>query len=703
MPIDIEKDDLKTALKKLKARENAFKQLEAISKLGSWELDLKTKISHWSEQSYKIYGFKKDEVTPTLDFFLSLLLPEYKEQAKESLQLAIKTGKAISFKCKTKRADDKIIDLLLNAQVVYDEDGTPSKLIGTTQDTTESMNALREADELSRVIKYSTNEIYIIDGKTLKYIYVNDGAKKALGYTSKELLELNIFDINPKLTHKKVHELQKLSHTTNKVLNRSIHKRKDGSTYYVQSLIHNIQYKGKDAVAIFSIDITKQVESELLLQKQAKELNYQATHDSLTKLPNRLLFQDRLSQTISWADRHKKQFALLFLDLDQFKKINDSLGHHVGDDVLIDVSYKLKSLLRKEDTLARLGGDEFTIIIKDIKNIQSASKVAQKIINLIRQPLKMKEHTLFISTSIGISIYPQDATQQENLIKFADSAMYKAKDEGRNNFQFYSADMTTQAYKRVIIENKLRDAIEKQEFEVYFQPQFNPNTNTIKGMEALVRWIDADGNIISPANFIPIAEESGLIVEIDRIVMQKAMKQFAIWYSQGLKPGILSLNLAMKQLSQNDFLNYLKETMKSINFKAKWLELEVTEGDIMRNPEESIQKLHQIHKEHILLAIDDFGTGYSSLAYLKKLPLDKLKIDQSFIRDIPTDEDDMAITKAIIALANSLNLNLIAEGVETDQQKDFLLKEGCQDMQGYLFSKPVPASDMTNILKNGIL
>ncbi|MBC8238152.1 MAG: EAL domain-containing protein [Helicobacteraceae bacterium] len=554
-------------------------------------------------------------------------------------------------------------------------------------------------DEFKKLIQYSPHEIYIIDAVSFKYLYVNDGALSSIGYSYDELSSMSVYDINPYLTQEKIIELQNEENKEGKVLNRTIHRRKDGSEYHVQSLIHTIRYQNTDAYVVFDTDISEQVKTEKLLIKQTRLLNHQANHDTLTNLPNRMLFKDRLTQIIKSSTRHKEQFALLFIDLDQFKKINDSLGHHIGDEVLIESASRLGSIIRDEDTLARLGGDEFTIILKDISSVQGASTVAQKIVKIMKEPIKIKGHTLFISSSIGISMFPADATSEDNLIKFADTAMYRAKDEGRDNFQFYSSDMTTQAFERVVMENSLRSAIAQEQFIVYFQPQYETTTETIIGMEALVRWDHPQIGLVPPGKFIPIAEESGLIIEIDRIVMKKAMKQFSQWYKDGYNPGVLSLNLAMKQLNQEDFITTLLNIMNALQFQAKWLELEVTEGQVMDNPDAAISKLKEISNIGIELAIDDFGTGYSSLAYLKKLPLNKLKIDQSFIKDIPEDEDDMAITKAIIALGKSLNLKLIAEGVETQAQRDFLLKNDCTTIQGYFYSRPLPSDEITELLQ----
>ena len=702
MPIDIHNDDLPTAINKLKARETIFNQLESISKIGSWEVDLKTKKSIWSDQSYKIYGLDKETTEPTFELFLSKLIPSDLQKAQITLAKAMQDGKPTTFQSQIIRADGKIIDILLNGQVIYDENKTPYKLIGSTQDITEQVNAKREAEEFKELVQYSSNEIYILNYDTLKYLYVNDGAIKKLGYSYDEFLKMSVLDINPKLKTSHIDMLKVMGERDGQVLNRTIHQKKDGSTYHAQSLIHRTTYKNQDAFIIFDTDITKQIEDEKLLEEQAQKLNHQANHDILTNLPNRMLLKDRLEQAISYSSRHNESFALLFIDLDQFKKINDLLGHHVGDDVLIEASSRLFASIREEDTLARFGGDEFIIILRECRDIQSAASVAQKIIFAMKEPIEINEHTLFISSSIGISMFPQDATNEEDLVKFADTAMYRAKDEGRDNFQFYSEDMTTQAFQRVALESSLRVAVKEEQFVVYFQPQYNVLSKTITGMEALVRWQHPELGLVPPAKFIPIAEESRLIIDIDSFVMKSAMQQFCKWYKDGYNPGVLSLNLSMKQLDDSEFIPTLLNIMNSMQFQAKWLELEVTETQVMSNPDSSIIKLQKISDLGIQLAIDDFGTGYSSLAYLKKLPLNKLKIDRSFVKDIPHDEDDIAITKAIIALGESLNLKLIAEGVETLEQNDFLIKNRCNNIQGFLYSKPIPADDITKLLKEGL-
>lgn len=820
MPIDVHSDTLEVAMQKLKARENSLRQLEAISGMGSWEVNLETNKSIWSDQNFKIYGLDKETTTPTLELFFSHILPEDLAAVQSRIQEGISSGKVTSVTCRAKKANGDIATIFVNGQVMRDNNAKPIKLIGTTQDITYQVTLKSRAQELSALLEHSSNEIYIVNYETLNYVYVNRGASKAMGYSSKEFLSMNVRDVNPLLSEMEISRQKELLLHSDYILNRTTHQRKDSSRYQVQSYIHELSYEGKKCFVIFDTDIsnilelesqqkkqakvlnyihdsvistdmqgkvtswnrgsnllfgytekemighniyktydkeneyaleelfsklqthgnleieaymykkdktkiicdislstskndedeidgyigyiqdiTLQKHTQLLLEEQTHKLKYLAHHDTLTDLPNRALFKDRLEQTLVSAKRNKERFALLFIDLDQFKKINDSLGHHVGDEVLVEIAKRIKSVLREEDTLARLGGDEFTVIIKNFKTLQAISTISQKIIDVIKEPIEIAIHNLYITSSIGISVYPDDATNDSNMIKYADAAMYRAKDEGRDNYQFYSSNMTAKAFERVVMESSLRIAIKEEQFVVYFQPQYDVKKDKIVGMEALVRWDHPSLGLVPPVNFIPIAEESGLIVEIDRIVMKKAMGHFSKWQNQGLNPGQLSLNLAMKQLNQDDFLEQLQTTMNDFNFEPSWLELEVTEGQVMKNPERSIEKLNKIHDMGIEIAIDDFGTGYSSLSYLKKFPLDKLKIDQSFIRDIPADEDDMAITKAIIALGKSLNLTLIAEGVETVQQRDFIIENGCDLIQGYFYSRPVPADTMEELLK----
>lgn len=445
-------------------------------------------------------------------------------------------------------------------------------------------------------------------------------------------------------------------------------------------------------------DISKQRNTEVELIEQKNALAHLAHHDDLTGIANRALFNDRLERGIAKAKRNGTLLALLFVDLDNFKNINDSLGHSVGDEVLKLVSQSILTTIRDEDSVARLGGDEFTIIMEGLKKEADASLLAQKIIQNLEAPIEIEGNKLYVTASIGISLYPVDSDTPASLLQYADSAMYKAKSEGKNSFQYYSSDITKQAFERVVMEADLRSSIKNEEFEVYYQPQINGQTEKITGMEALVRWKHPLMGLIAPRRFIPLAESTGLIVAIDRFVMKTAMKQLVQWHKKDLNPGTLSLNLAMKQLQQKDFFDMLETLLEETGCKSKWLELEVTEGQIMTNQDSAIAILNRISDLGIELAIDDFGTGYSSLSYLKKLPITKLKIDKSFINELPYGEEDVAISKAIIALCKSLKLKVLAEGVETKEQKEFLVKHGCVNIQGYYYSKPLNSKKMQQFL-----
>ena len=440
-------------------------------------------------------------------------------------------------------------------------------------------------------------------------------------------------------------------------------------------------------------DITSHLETQKKLNIQKNILHQQAYYDGLTGLANRTLFNDTLEIAISKAQRRNAKLAVFFIDLDRFKQINDSLGHNIGDMVLKVVAERLKVKIRN-DTLARLGGDEFTILMEDIKSSQQAVNLARKIIKVLERPLEIEGHILYVSSSIGISLYPEDALDASSLLRDSDAAMYKAKDEGKNNFQFYSSEMTEIALERVSMEASLRQALENDEFVVYYQAQTDGLNDKLIGMEALVRWNHPTRGLISPNKFIPLAEETGLVVQLDRWVMLSAMKQVVAWYKQGLNPGKIALNLSIKQLEQDDFISTLIKMIETSKIKPEYLELEITESSLMSNPQSTIIVLKKINELGIELAIDDFGTGYSSLSYLKRLPINKLKIDQEFVKELPFDEEDVGIAKAVIALSKSLNLRVIAEGVETQEQKDFLVNEGCSNIQGYFYSKPIPVDEM---------
>ena len=433
------------------------------------------------------------------------------------------------------------------------------------------------------------------------------------------------------------------------------------------------------------------------------KMSHLAQHDSLTDLPNRVLFSDRLTQAISLARRRDKKLAVLFLDLDMFKHINDSLGHMIGDKLLQSVADRLITCVRSSDTVSRWGGDEFVVLLSEIEHSKDAARCADNILSVLAGQHSVAEHDLDITVSIGIGVYPSDGDDAENLIKNSDAAMYHAKHNGRNNFQFFKQDMNDQAVERQFLEATLRRALAGNEFILHYQPKVNLETGRITGAEALIRWQHPERGLLFPGQFVPIAEESGLIVPIGRWVLREACTQVRIWLDAGLRPTPVAINISTVEFRNKDFLNGVRGILKETRLEPGCLEIEMTESVLMRDVESTTSVLHELKAMGIKLAIDDFGTGYSSLNYLKGFPIDTLKIDRSFVRDISTDPDNATIVGAIISMGNSLNKRVSAEGIETWEQLHFLRAKRCGEGQGDYFSLPVPAHEYARLLGTGIL
>ncbi|MBN2816361.1 MAG: EAL domain-containing protein [Campylobacterales bacterium] len=434
------------------------------------------------------------------------------------------------------------------------------------------------------------------------------------------------------------------------------------------------------------------------LREKSEAMTHLAHHDSLTNLPNRLYFHQKLQESIETALESDHNVGVLFLDLDGFKEINDTYGHRVGDILLQKITQKLRDGVSREDIVARLGGDEFTIIANKVTQ-NSLEGIAKRIITEIQKPIKVEDIELFVTFSIGLSLYPNDGDNPDLLLKYADTAMYRAKENGKNGYKFYNSIMTEIAMNKVELQNSIREAIQLEQFEPYYQPKVDARTNKVIGLEALVRWNHPQKGLIMPGEFIPFAEESGAIVEIDRLVVHKALRDMKLWYLEGLITGRLSLNISGKQLESISCVEKMESVIEKLGFDTKYLELEVTESQIIKNQTKAIAILQKFKELGVRIALDDFGTGYSSLSYLKNLPVESLKIDRSFIMDIPQDKDDVAIVKTIISLAKNLELDIIAEGVETEEQVELLMREGCYIIQGYYYSKPLNAKDCRIFLR----
>ena len=640
-----------------------------------------------------IFGYESKQELLSMNF--DELSPEYQDDKQSSRKKAISLKqkalhkKTITFEWIHIKADGKFFwcEIVLTSICIDDKQLFYANLKDIDDKKNSELQLIQHVQILDQVHDaiVSTD----LEGNILTW---NVAATKLLGYTQSEMIGENVKKLYFKDDYNfinrmlKILQTKSIDHVNSKIL------RKNSDLIYIDLSLSTLSDINGAVIGLigYAQDITQRIIAKQQLLDQKSRLDYEAHHDPLTKLPNRLLFNDRLEQAIKKASRNKTIIALFFIDLDHFKEINDSLGHDIGDKVLQTVSTRLREHLRASDTLSRLGGDEFTIIMEDLKDNKDAMTLAENILLTLKKPIIINQHELYVSSSIGISLYPNDNTKVTSLLKYADAAMYKAKEEGRDNYQFYSAEMTQKAFKRVVMEASIRQAIKNNEFIVYFQPQVDALKHKISGFEALIRWSHPRMGLIYPSKFIQTAEDTGLIIDLDRWMMFNAVEQVCKWKKENMFDGTLSINLSVKYLESKTLLDDIKECLKKYPEINNYLELEVTESGVMKNPQDSIEKLKEINSLGVSIAIDDFGTGYSSLSYLKLLPISKLKIDQSFVRDIGDDENDRAIIIAIIALAKSLKLSLLAEGVETQNQKEFLLDNGCDVIQGYLYSRPIP-------------
>ena len=550
-----------------------------------------------------------------------------------------------------------------------------------------------------RAIESSTSAICITDNLAPDnpIVYVNPAFERITGYPSAEVLGRNARLLQgTDVAQPELITIRAALHDGRACQVVLRNYRKDGSMYWSELGISPVR---NDAGAVTHYI---GVHSDITAAKTHQdELARQANHDSLTGLPNRNLLWDRIDHACARTQRYGDFAAVAFLDLDNFKVVNDSLGHSVGDHLLRAVSARLESSLRAMDTVARLGGDEFVLVLSDHKSAQSVSSELQRIVQSFAQPFAVDGRDVYITASVGVVLFPQDAKDPETLMKFAELAMYRAKESGRNVYQLYTAELQTKVTERLTLESMLRRALERGEFALYYQPQVDLRTNRVFGCEALLRWNQPELGMVSPAKFIPLAEETGLIVPIGEWVVRTACLQNKAWQNAGLPFVTVAVNISARQFREKNLVQVVAKILAESGLAPQYLELEVTESVIMHDAHNAIADLQAFRDMGVTLSVDDFGTGYSSLSYLKRFPVDRLKIDQSFVRDINADADDAAIAQAVVTLGHSMNLRVIAEGVETAEQLAFLRRNQCDEMQGYLYGKPVPAHEFGNILQEG--
>jgi len=619
---------------------------------------------------------------------------KYQSLLSHHIRSVIKHKKTRQDEIKIRRSDGYVFHALIKSSFHQTPDDTEAHIRLVLTDI-EEIHRMRERERLAAEIFENSIEGIIVTDKTGKILSINSTFTKITGYSKSEAMGKT-----PNILHSGKHEqkfyedmwttLQIKGHWEGEIWNR----RKDGEVYQEWLDIRAV----KDHSGAFSSYVGKF--TDLTTSKEAQtRLHFLAHFDLLTELPNRTLFNDRLAQAINTAERTGRKIILFFMDLDGFKSINDSLGHEFGDKLLQHVAQRLLDTVRKIDTVSRLGGDEFTIIANEIENTDQCITLAEKILRAFSQPFLIEHRRIFIGTSIGISIFPDDGLRGSDLVKFADTAMYQAKEKGRNQFCFYTQEMGQIANERMLLEHELHTAIENNQLVLHYQPQYDLNTGEIVGMEALVRWYHPKRGLIPPGEFIPQAEKTNLILSLGSWVLNQACLQGGKWLKEGKTPVRIAINISPKQFQQYGFEQELQKVLNKHALPGNWLELEITEKSLVTDIEKVIVMLKQIKTMEISLAIDDFGTGYSSMNYLKRFPIDVIKIDRSFIKDIEIDKDDEAIITAIIAMAHGLELAVLAEGVETRAQHDFLTKLNCNLSQGFLYNKPMTAEEISLYLK----
>ncbi len=569
---------------------------------------------------------------------------------------------------------------------------------GIARDITERKQmeeSLRQSEERYRTVIEQIEDGYFETDLRGNFTFVNEAESRNLGYTGEELIGMNRHQYTDE---KNVKALFRLFNNVYKTgIPVKTHEveliKKDGAIAYNEISVNLIRNKNGEAIGFRGIsrDITER-------KRQQEKIHYLATHDSLTGLPNRMMLNQLLSHAINAAKRHNRKLAVFFIDLDRFKIINDMLGHEAGDRLLQEIALRFRQALRSMDIVARMGGDEFVVLIEEIENCEQISTVAHKLMAEAAKPFSLMSEEFRVTASIGISIYPKDGETEQSLLKNADIAMYFAKEEGKNNFQFYSKDIKSHSIEKLSIETQLRFALERNELFLMYQAKVDFKTALITGVEALLRWNNPTLGAITPLQFIPVAEETGLIVPIGRWVLNTACGQNIAWQKEGLPPVCTSVNLSLRQLLDEHLLYDIENALKNSGLSPSLLELEITESMIMHNPGRMISVLGKIKELGVRLAIDDFGTGYSSLAQLKHLPVNTLKVDRSIIHKIPEKTEDKAIAEAIIAMGKTLSLTVVAEGVETEEQLEFLRQRSCDEIQGFYFSKPIPPDEFARLL-----
>lgn len=690
---------MRTDISQIKLHEAMLEEAQHLGKFGHWQLDLIRNNLNWSSEIFRIFEIDPEKFAATYEAFVERIHPEDRELVHRSYTDSVANHSNYAIEHRLLFADGRIKWVSECGHTHYDSSGKPMLSLGTVQDITER----KMTEEKMRIssIAFETQEAILVTDAQAKIISVNKSFENLTGYSAAEAIGRN-----PRILQSGHHDAefyQAMWHSLRENGSWSGEmwdKRKDGSLYPKWLTITTVRDTAGEIshyVAIF-MDISERKRAE-------EEVHRLAFYDHLTQLPNRRLLMDRLEQALVASHRNGTHGALMFMDLDNFKILNDTKGHDVGDLLLIEVAERIKGCVRESDTVARLGGDEFVVILQDLGDsaIQSANQaegVAAKIVATLNEPYRLNKYKHHCSVSVGVCLFMGKDTKLEELLKRADTAMYQAKNAGRNRVSFFETAMQSAVETRAMMESKLRLALAHQEMQLYFQMQVDENHQII-GAEVLLRWFNAEQGFVSPAQFIPVAEESGLILPIGAWVLETACQQLQLWAESDSTSQLkLAVNVSARQFSQPGFVKQIEALLQKYHFEPSRLKLELTESLVLVDVEDTIAKMHQLKQLGITFSMDDFGTGYSSLSYLKSLPLGQIKIDQSFVRDLVLDKSDELIVRTIIDMSNNFGLNVIAEGVETKEQVEILQRNGCNHYQGFYFGKPVPLKEFEALLLN---
>ena len=661
---------------------------------------------HWtmeliSQGCYRLTGYQPDELLMNKSIsYETITDPEDRTLVRDTINEALGAQRPFDIEYRIRHADGEIRWVWERGVGVKDSLGNLLGIEGIIQDITDrkqAFQALREAERRYRSLFDNAIEGIFRTTPEGQYLDANPALARIYGYETVADLARSLCDIRAQLyvDPERRTEFMRIIKARGLISGfESQVYRKDGQIIWISENARSVT--DEHGVVQHYEGTVEDITERKLYEKRIEQ---QANYDTLTGLANRSLLNDRLQQSIMTAALYGTRLAVIFVDLDRFKYINDSLGHHVGDQLLCEMSRRLSSCVREGDTVSRLGGDEFVLLLNGLGEVDAVASLMERLLDEITLPWITQSGQFDVTSSIGIALYPDDGSDAQTLLKHADSAMYRAKELGRNNFQFFTEELNAMMTERLELETGLRRALERNQFCLYYQPRVDIRTGAITGAEALLRWRVSDQEMMQPGKFIPVAEETGLIVPIGEWALREACQQNLAWQQVGLSPLVVAVNVSLRQFQRDDFLQTVSSVLQQTGLAAAALELEVTESSVMHNAERLIDMLSSIRALGVHISVDDFGTGYSSLSYLKRFPVDRLKIDRSFVQDILVDKDSEAIVRTIIALGHNLGLKLVAEGVESAEQVAYLLANGCDELQGFYYGRPMPAHEFELLLR----